>query len=149
MPMKMADLPDSAVEEPLKKFIASLNGPAHTEWDLVRTDLNNDGRRDAIVLFKLPHHYWCGWDGCGMLVLQATDKTFTPITAVNNVRGPIFVSNQETNQWRDIILRISGTNIRDKNIVMQFNGASYPSTPMLGQDLQVPLSVLETERYFL
>jgi len=148
MPGKAIDPPDSAIEKPLAAYIKSRNAPTHTEWDMVRTDLNGDGKRDAIVMFKLPHHYWCGWDGCGMLVLQASSKSFTPISAISNVRGPIFISDQRTNNWRDIILRVSGTNQPDKNIVLAFNGATYPQSPLLGSNLNVPLSVLNTERFF-
>lgn len=145
---QLIDPPDSAIEEPVAAFIKKQNAPGNSEWDMVRTDLNGDGRRDAIVMFKLPHHYWCGWDGCGMLVLQAQNNGFKPITAISNVRGPIFVSDQKTNNWRDMIVRVSGMNRPDKDIVMAFNGATYPHTPLLGKDLNVPLSVLRTERFF-
>lgn len=148
MPGKVVDPPDSAINKPLAEFIKKQNAPSHTEWEMVRTDLNGDGRRDAIVMFKLPHHYWCGWDGCGMLVLQAGRDSFTPISSISNVRGPIFISDQKTNNWRDMIVRVSGTNIPDKDIVMAFDGSTYPRTPLLGTDLNVPLSVLNTERFF-
>lgn len=149
MPGATGDPPDSALKAPMKRFIKSQNAPPHSEWDMIRIDLNDDGRRDAIVLFKLPHSFWCGWDGCGMLVLQATENSFVPLSTINNVRGPIYISDQRTNQWRDIIIRISGTKLRDKNIVMKFDGNSYPQSPLLAPDLEVPLSVLKTERFFL
>lgn len=146
MPKQVISLPNSALEAPLAAFIKTQNAPAQSTWDVARTDLDGDKRLDAIILFKSPHSYWCGWDGCGMLILRANDITFTPVTTINNVRGPIYVSRQRTNNWRDIIIRISGANFPDKNIVMKFNGTTYPNSPLLAPDLEVPLSALETER---
>ncbi len=83
-----------------------------------------------------------------MLILQANDTTFTPIATINNVRGPIYISDQRTNNWRDIIIRVTGTNFPDKNIVMEFDGNTYPNSPLLGPDLEVPLSALNTQRFF-
>lgn len=142
------DPPDSALEAPLAAFIQNQNAPTHSEWDVARVDLNDDGRRDAIIFFKTPHSYWCGWDGCGMLVLRASNNSFIPVTTINNVRGPIYVSSQKTKNWRDIIIRVTGTNFPDKNIVMAFDGVTYPNSPLLGADLEVPLSALNTQRFF-
>jgi len=113
-----------------------------------RIDLNSDRILDAIVLFKLPHTYWCGWDGCGMLILQANSKTLTPISAISGVRGPIYVREAGQGQWRDLIVRISGANMADKNVVLSNNGRGYPQSPMLAPDLSVNLDMINTQRLF-
>lgn len=143
-----SDLKDEKLFEAVTSFLQKRGAPAHSDYDFARVDLNHDGKRDGIVLFKLPHTYWCGWDGCGMLVLNAGAKEFTPISLIGNVRGPIYVSNQSQNGWRDIIIRISGARMRDKNIVLHFNGSGYPQSPLLAPDLNIPMSGLETEMFF-
>ena len=40
-------------------------------YDFRRVDLNGDGKRDALVLFTNPYGYWCGDNGCSMLVMKA------------------------------------------------------------------------------
>ena len=142
------DPKDEQLTAAVTDFIQIQNAPPQSTYDFVRVDLNGDGRRDGIVLFKLPHTHWCGWDGCGMAVFQASNDDFTPMATINNVRGPIYVSNTGNQGWRDIIVRTSGTNLPDKNVVMAFNGQSYPQSPLLAPTLDRPLSSIKTERFF-
>ena len=136
------------MKDAIADFLKKRNAPPNSTYQYKRIDLNNDRNLDAIVLFKLPHTYWCGWDGCGMLVLKAGTQSFTAVSTINSVRGPIHVRDTGKNGWRDIIVRISGTNMADKNIVMSHNGRGYPNSPMLAPDLDVPLSAIKTDRLF-
>lgn len=140
---------DEKLAMAVSQLVHQQNAPPNSVYDFERVDLNGDGRREGIVLFKLPHTHWCGWDGCGMAVFEATDDEFVPVATISNVRGPIYIPRTQNAGWRDIILRISGTNMPDKNIVMKFNGNSYPQSPMLAPTLDIPLSALQTQRYFL
>ncbi len=145
---KSNDPKDEVLFEAAAKYIASQNAPTHSAYDFERIDLNGDGLRDAIILFKLPHRHWCGWDGCGMVVFKASRKDFAPLSAISGVRGPIYVSQVTHKGWRDIIIRTSGTNLRDKNVLMRFNGTGYPNSPMLAPTLKAKLSDMPTERFF-
>ena len=140
---------DEALAVAVSNLVREQNAPPNSVYDFERVDLNGDGKRDGIVLFKLPHTHWCGWDGCGMAVFEATDEDFVPVATISSVRGPIYVPNTENEGWRDIIVRVSGTNMPDKNIVMKYDGRSYPQSPLLAPTLDIPLSALYTERYFL
>lgn len=139
---------DEVLFESAAKYIASKGAPPNSVYDHIRVDLNNDGLSDGIILFKLPHTYWCGWDGCGMVIFKAGKKTFTPMTAMSGVRGPIYISKVVNKGWRDIIIRTSGTNMRDKNVMMRFDGRNYPQSPMLAPTLRAKISDLPTDRYF-
>ncbi len=142
------DPKDEQLAEAITNFIDVREAPPNSSYDFVRIDLDGDGRREGLVLFKLPHTYWCGWDGCGLAVFRANNNGFTPMSVMNGVRGPIYVRSTGTNGWRDIILRVSGTNMRDKNVVMAFNGRTYPSSPLLATTLPSPLSALSTKEFF-
>lgn len=139
---------DEKLTEAVADYIQQKGVPANSDYDFARVDLNNDGWRDGIVLFKLPHTYWCGWDGCGMLVLRAKKESFTPISTISNVRGPIYVSSETNNGWRDIIIRISGARMADKNVKLTFNNGQYPQSPLLAPTLDIPLSALNTQIFF-
>jgi hypothetical protein len=142
------DPKDSALFEAIAIYVSKKDAPPNSTYDYARVDLNGDGMREGIVLFKLPHTYWCGWDGCGMMIFKANEGSFTPFSAINGVRGPIYVSRTGNQGWRDIIIRLSGTKLRDKNILMSFEGHGYPNSPMLAPTLTQPLSSLDTEIFF-
>ena len=136
------------MKEAIAAYLKQNKAPPYSEYQYARTDLNGDHSRDAVVLFKVPHTYWCGWDGCGLLILKAGNETFNPITTIKNVRGPIYIPNSRKNGWRDIIIRISGASMADKNVVLSYNGRSYPKSPLLAPDLDKPLANIQKEVHF-
>ena len=148
MPDKFTGPPDSVLFEAVTKYVTARGQPAHSTYKHARIDLNGDGLLDGIVLFRLPHGSWCGWDGCGMAIFLANRENFTPVASMDGVRGPIYVLEQQTNGWRDIVIRISGTKMRDKNVAMKFDGRTYPNHPMMGQDYKIPLSHVNKETFF-
>ncbi len=122
----------SAVEE----YITDLRAPAQTQYEFTRIDLDNDGRREGIVIMKTPHQYWCDMNGCRMAVFKATNEQFMLISEIAPVRGPMIVSKDLTNGWRDLVVRISGQADWDaREVPLQFDGRSYPSRPVLRNDL--------------
>lgn len=149
LPSSLNDPSDEALFEAVTRFIAAQGAPPNSVYDHERIDLNGDGARDGIVLFKLPHTHWCGWDGCGMAIFQARGKQFSLVNTISGVRAPIYIGNQTTNGWKDIILRVTGTNMPDKNVVLKFNGNQYPTTPMLAENLVTPMSRIKTTKLFL
>ncbi len=123
------DPPDSALFTKIDTYLAGQRGPRNARYDYARIDLNGDGMRDALVLFKLPHTYWCDWGGCTMTIFEARDNGFVLRSEMTNVRGPVMISHQKTQGWRDILFRVSGINAPDRNIVMAFNRGAYPVNP--------------------
>ena len=141
------DLPDEKLTEAVTAFLAIREAPANSTYDFARVDLNNDGLRDGIVLFKTPHTYWCGWDGCGMAVFKSGKKKFTPFSTISGVHGPVYVATTSHKGWRDIIIRISGANMPDKNVLIAFDGTRYPHSPLLAPNYNGKLSASNLEKY--
>ena len=126
-PMPSFDEPDdTAVHDAMLRYIKQENAPLNSLYDIARVDLDRDGKRDALVLMKTPHTYWCDWGGCPMLTFHARGSKIKFISRTENVRGPVFVSQDKSSKWRKIIMRTSGTNISDRNVVLTFNGVAYP-----------------------
>ena len=143
------DLPNALLIEAIDKFLHERVAPPNSEYDYARTDLNGDGIREGVVLFKLPHTYWCGWDGCGMVIFKAGLEGFTPLSTISNVRGPIHISNTRQNGWRDIIIRVSGAKMADKNVILQFDDKKgYPTNSLLATDFHFPAKTLGVETHF-
>ncbi len=120
---------DEVLQASIRKFLADTGAPAASLYERRRVDLNGDGRRDALVLFKNPYGYWCGLYGCTMLILMAGEENFKLLNATQPVRGPLFISAMETNGWKNIIVHVSGRWAETKDVALQFDGEKYPASP--------------------
>lgn len=129
-------------------FIAARNGPAHSQYEYSITDLNGDGQREALVLFNLPYGYWCNWGGCTMEIFTADGDSFNPMSEVRGVRGPLVVAENTTHGWHDIIVRVSGTGMSDKNVALQFDNGTYPENPAGLTDIAMLMTEIPGKRIF-
>lgn len=128
-PPAVIDPDDFVLKESVLSIMKETGGPLNSGYIFRRVDLNDDGRRDALVLFKTPYGFWCGTHGCTMLVMQAHNEVFTLVSAIQTVRPPVYISEYKTNGWKNIVLRVSGRSTKAKNVAMQFDGKSYPQYP--------------------
>jgi hypothetical protein len=138
---------DAAVKQSVTAFLQQTGAPVSSMYDFQRIDLDHDGRRDALVLFKNPYGYWCDQNGCTMLIMKAGSDDFELVNAIQPVRGPLYVSNETTNGWRDLIVHVGGRWSATKDVAMTYNGAQYPRNP----DVMPPYllaSTANTQRVF-
>lgn len=124
-----AEPDDVTLRADITKFLQDTGAPVSSQYDFRRVDLDGDTRRDALVLFKNPYGYWCGLYGCAMLILKAQDGGFDLVSAVQSVRGPVYVGDAKTNGWKDILVHVSGRWSKTKDVALQFDGEKYPSVP--------------------
>ena len=81
-------------------------------------------------MMKSPFGYWCDMEGCVMLVFKAQKDSFTFVNPIKPIREPVYVSQQKTNGWNDIVARVSGRmGDKAKNVALKFEGNSYPRNP--------------------
>jgi len=113
----------------IKDFLADSGAPISSRYEFSRVDLDGDNRRDALILFKNPYGYWCDMHGCTMLVMKAQDDHFELVNAIQPIRTPLYVSEIETNGWKDLIIRVSGRWDQSRDVAMQYDGRKYPSNP--------------------
>lgn len=121
------DPSDRVLIDAIQQYVDDRNAPANTRFEYVRVDLNEDGRRDALVMMKLPYSFWCKETGCRTVVFRADNTKFEVMSELTLVRGPILISETRTNDWKDIIIREDGRLSDARHVLMQHNGASYPS----------------------
>ncbi len=129
MPAAINEPSDAQLDVAVKSFLKESHAPAASIYSFRRTDLNSDGRRDALIIFKNPYGYWCGIYGCTMLVMEANEDSFKLVNAVQTVREPIYVSDTKTNGWNEIIMHISGRWTETKDVALQYDGEKYPANP--------------------
>lgn len=120
---------DHILRQAVMEFLEQTGSPVSSRYEFSRLDLDADGRRDGLVLFKNPYGYWCGIHGCTLLVLKANNNNFTLVNSIQPIRAPLQVSELRTNGWRNLITRVSGRQEKAKNVALQFNGQDYPQNP--------------------
>ncbi len=123
------DPDDSVMRGSVTAFLQETGAPVSSMYEFKRIDLDRDGRRDALVLFKNPYGYWCDTHGCTMLVMRAGNDKFELVNAIQPVRAPLYVSNTESNGWKDIIVRVTGRWDESKDVAMTYNGTQYADNP--------------------
>lgn len=125
---------DAAVQDWLK----SGNGPVSSRYNYTRSDLNGDGKADALVMFSGPHYSWCDINGCSLAVFRADGDRFVPVSQIFPVRGPLYISENKTDGWKDLVVHISGEVTRDaKNVALHYNGTSYPKDPLSAPEIRM------------
>jgi len=139
---------DAALHEAMQRYLKAQNAPAQSMYDIARVDLNGDKRRDGLALMKLPHHYWCDWAGCPLLVFKAGATDFTFQSSTQNVRGPIFISRETSQNWRKIIVRASGSNTPDRNVSLDFNGRAYTKNALSAPTYGANPSSTQMDKFF-
>ena len=132
------DPSDTALESAITSYLKQTKSPASTRFEYTRVDLNNDHRRDALVMMHGPHSYWCDMNGCNMVVFLADNENFSPVSEIFPVRGPLYVSDHQTNGWKDLIIRVSGQSYAPaKDVALQFDGTQYPRNPFFQPDIKL------------
>ncbi|MNR84813.1 hypothetical protein D3C71_1089720 [compost metagenome] len=89
-------------------------------------DLNQDGIDDAVVL--LSGMEWCGSGGCTLLIFQGlANGSFQQHSKMTVSSTPIYALSTQTKGWRDLSVYTRGLG----QVVLKYNGKSYPSNPSL------------------
>lgn len=139
---------DAVLRKAIAGYLNSHEGPPNSQYEYTRVDLNGDGLRDGLVLFNLPHSYWCGWSGCTLAVFEAGDNSFRIVSETSRIRGPLVVGSTQTNGWDDIGVRLSGMESADRNVLLKFDGSSYPENPLHEAIIPYDLASLNGTRVF-
>lgn len=131
IPPDTAEPGDAALKRAIARYLSRHGDPAASRYEYTRVDLDQDGRRDALVMMKTPYGHWCGEYGCSLLVFAARGASFEVVNKVHPVRPPLYVSPAAGDGWRDLIVHISGRPAPEKakNVVLRFDGAQYPAIP--------------------
>ncbi|MBU2949595.1 hypothetical protein KO493_02660 [Tamlana agarivorans] len=89
------------------------------KFQMAEVDLNNDGKKEIFLNFF--SSYFCGTGGCALLLL---DHDLNVITKFSVTRTPLYLSKDTQNDWKTIMVKFHGKNIR-----LIYDGKSYPSNP--------------------
>jgi hypothetical protein len=97
-------------------------------------DLNMDGIPETVVY--LVGSAVCGSGGCPLLIFQARRGQYTLRSRIVLATPPLLVSHKTTHGWRDLILYVAGSGMKDAYHRLQYTGSTYPANPSLTPVLQ-------------
>lgn len=99
-------------------------------------DLNGTGGDEYVVLASDPRY--CGSGGCALFVLSAEGGPLRTISRSTITRPPIRALATRTLGWRDLVVRIGGGGMATRDVVLRWNGQSYPLNPSLAPTQEEP-----------
>lgn len=121
-----ADAAGDDLRELLRVTYGSVDPDLHTFEG--RADLNGDGRDEVIVHVAGP--VLCGTGGCTTLVFTPRGEGYRLLAEIAPTRPPIQVSANETEGWRNLLVRVSGGGLQASyDAELRFDGESYPANP--------------------
>lgn len=104
---------------------------AATSYRSHLADLNGDGRQDALVLML--GRAWGGTGGQTMFIFKGGAEGFQFVSRMTCVSlpmpGSVCVTNERSEGWRDLAIRVSGGGAKAKFVRMCFDGQRYPLNP--------------------
>lgn len=119
--------PDTAGVHAFLKTYLTDGDPATTMVATAFTDLNGDGKDEAIAYVMGPD--WCGSGGCNVLVLTPDGATYKVVMDASVSQLPISLLPGSSHGWRDLGVEIGGGGGESGVAEMKFNGKTYPDDP--------------------
>ncbi len=113
-----------ALEAAIRQALEDVAGHYYFDGSV---DLNDDGRAETLALVAGP--MLCGSGGCPVLVFTPEGEGFRLVTRLSVVQGPVKVSDERTNGWRDLVVGIGGGGMASGFAALAYDGATYPSNP--------------------
>lgn len=123
------NLDNRHVTAAVNDYLKHRQGPLFSQYNFMRTDLDQDGWQDALIYLTAPYGQWCNKNGCTVLVLHAQKDGFTITGEIYPIRPPFYISDTFSNGWRNIIVHVSGRTEKAKDIILRFDGTKYPRNP--------------------
>ena len=121
------DLPLSAQQESLKRFLRTLDDSKSTRYIAAFRDINDDGTPEAIVYLM---GKWCGSGGCNTLILARHGTSWRIVTNITITRPPIRVLRASSNGWHSLGVWVQGGGIQPGyEAELRFDGKTYPRNP--------------------
>lgn len=117
-------LPATVVAELRKDFVAD---GMETRYLAASADLNGDGKDELLVYVVGPAA--CGTGGCPTRVYTPDGAGMRRVGNISVSNPPIRMAAEKTNGWNNLIVHVSGGGAAARDVVMAFNGRTYPGNP--------------------
>ncbi|MDA0120549.1 COG3650 family protein [Vibrio sp. T11.5] len=112
---------DQALRDYFKEEKQDLTG---TRYRWLTYDLNGDGSKELLAQLD-----WCGSGGCTLLIFNNVDQKWQFNSRITLVQTPLNLGKQSHQNWRDLVMFVSGGGAVPNQHTLQFNGTHYPLNP--------------------
>lgn len=119
---------DYKIERALEKEFGIKSGVDKVSYLYNKVDLNNNRNNEVIVY--LEGSKFCIENGCTVVILKDMGKNYSVISKIIGARNPIIVSDEKTNGFKNIIIKVDSRNGEPIYNELKFNGNSYPLNPV-------------------
>ncbi len=115
----------------LRNYISARWGPpdSETRYRAAFIDLNDDGRREAVVL--MDGAFWCGSGGCSLWVLTPRGQSWRMVTQATIINPPIRVLPSRSHGWSELSAMVDDVNGPDFEARLSVNGRRNPTVTRL------------------
>ena len=87
------------------------------------------------ILVYLEGPRFCSSNGCTLVILESKGNEYTILSKIENIINPIIVSDNNSNGYKDIIVRVLN-NSKEELRILKYNGNSYPKDPIKEEKLK-------------
>lgn len=118
---------DHKIERALEKEFNVKAGIDKLTYLYNKIDLNDNKENNVIAYIEGPR--FCRCDGCTVVILENKGKEYSVISKIYGSKNPIIISDEKTNGYKNIIMKVdtrAGETIYNE---LRFNGNSYPLNP--------------------
>lgn len=116
------------IERALEKEFNIKSGIDKVTYLYNKIDLNDNKKKDVIAYIEGPR--FCIGNGCTVVILQDRGKDYLVISKIYGAVNPIIVSDEKTNGYKNIIMKVDSRSGESIYKELKFNGNSYPLNPM-------------------
>ena len=106
---------------------AALEGDYDARYFDAAVDLDGDGKDEVVAYVAGP--MVCGTGGCPLFVFRQGQDAYELVARMSVVQVPVRVSSQRTHGWRDLVVAVAGGGAPAGDVVLKFDGTTYPSNP--------------------
>lgn len=119
---------DYKIERALEKEFNIRSGIDNVSYLYNRVDLNDNKKKYIIAYIEGPK--FCIENGCTVVILEDRGKSYSVISKISGAINPIIVSDEKTNGFKNIIMKVDNRNGEYIYKELKFNGNAYPLNPI-------------------
>ena len=105
-------------------FKGEKQDPTGTRYRWLTYDLNGDGNKELLAQLD-----WCGSGGCTLLIFDNVEQKWQFNSRITLVQTPLNLGTKSHQNWRDLVMFVSGGGAVPNQHTLQFNGTHYPLNP--------------------
>ncbi|MDI9215345.1 MULTISPECIES: hypothetical protein [Clostridium] len=124
---------DEAIERIIEKEFLLNPDEDKVNYLYNKVKLKDDDSYQILVYLEGPK--FCTERGATLVILEEKDNEYNVLSKISNATNPIIISENKTNGYRDLVVKLLNSNGDDFRL-LKFNGNAYPLDPIKEERLK-------------